>query len=310
MKRRSFLQKATAGTAFIGTLGILRAKNEKSLIERTSSGPDKNNGKYPVRVAVVQQDGNPGHVKENRDKALHYATEALEQRSDVILFHEELLVGYVENLKELAEPLNGPTTRAFQNLLKGTNAKVIYGLTEKEGEDYYISAPVISENGVLANYRKTHLWWRSEGLRCEPDFYNSGNDLVTFDLKGFKCGIMICYDGDFPEMARSYANLGCSMLFWMNNRQSRGHEEVKLLASHNSLIMLVSCCCGLDEQGKDCPGGSNITGAEGELIAELWDDEGIVISDVFPEYVEQLRRGNYNYRGLRPDVYYYGSQTI
>ena len=80
---------------------------------------------------------------------------------------------------------------------------------------------------------------------------------------------MICFDGDFPEMTRAYANRGCGLLFWMNNRGSRGHAEVRDLAFRNSMIGAISCCCGLDEKGMVCRGGSNITDADGSLLTEI-----------------------------------------
>jgi predicted amidohydrolase len=262
-------------------------------------------GEGMLRIAVVQQDGNPGRVEENRQKALGFAAEALGRKADVILFHEEMLVGYAENLRALAEPVDGPTTKAFQELLKGTRSLIIYGLTERDHDDYYISAPIVSAEGMVANYRKTHLWWKAEGLRHEPSFYKPGNELVTFDIKGTKCGIMICYDGDFPEMTRSYAILGCSVLFWMNNRGSRGHQEVTDLARQNSMIIPAACCCGMNEMGYSCPGGSNITGPKGELITDIWDKEGIIMADVQPGTVARLREENPWFTGLRPDLYLY-----
>jgi predicted amidohydrolase len=258
-----------------------------------------------IRIAVIQQDGNPGQVSINRGKALKFAEEALTQNTDVILFHEELLIGYVNNVRELAEPVNGPTTQAFQKLLQGKDTLIIYGLTEKDNDDFYISAPVVSAKGVLANYRKTHLWWKDEGLRHEPTFYKPGDKLVTFNVKDHKSGLMICYDGDFPEMTRSYANLGCTILFWINNRGSRGHEEVRDLAYRNSMIIPTACCCGLNERGDPCRGGSNITGAKGELIEEIWDEEGIIYADVYPGEIEEIRKRNPWYTGMRPDVYHY-----
>ncbi|MEE9463169.1 MAG: carbon-nitrogen hydrolase family protein [Bacteroidales bacterium] len=288
MKRRSFVKKSVLATYALGNIGMIGASD----IEK-------------VRIAVVQQDGNPGQVSANLEKALHFAEEALNQNADVILFHEELLVAYVENARELAEPVDGPTSKAFQELLRGTDALVIYGLTEKDQNDYYISAPIVSADGVIENYRKTHLWWHAEGLRHEPTFYKPGNRLVTFDVKGYKSGIMICYDGDFPEMTRSYANLGCTMLFWMNNRGSRGHAEVKDLAYRNSMIIPAACCCGLNEVGDKCEGGSNITGAKGELITEIWDKEGLIIGDVNPGEVSQIRENNPWFTGSRPDLYHY-----
>ncbi len=288
MKRRSFLKQAAIGTAAFTTMGATHVFVEK-----------------PVRIAVVQQDGNPGQVETNRRKALDFAEKALARQAEIILFHEELLVGYDKNLHKLAEPVDGFTTQAFQKLLKGSGSLIIYGLTEKDNDNYYISAPVVSKDGVIANYRKTHLWWKAEGLRHEPTFYAPGDKLVTFHYRGYPCGIMICYDGDFPEMTRSYANLGCSMVFWMNNRGSRGPEEVKNLAAGNSMIMAVSCCCGKNEEGDPCRGGSNITGPEGEVMAEIWDKEGIILADVFPGKVAEMRKANPWYTGLRPGLYHY-----
>jgi len=257
-----------------------------------------------IRIAVVQQNGNPGKPDENRNKALGFARQALDQGADILLFHEELLLGYTPDLKSLAEPVDGPTTWAFQALLHGSDSLIIYGLTERDGDACYIAAPVVAAQGVLANYRKTHLWWAADGLRHEPTYYRQGECLVTFDLRGYRCGIMICYDGDFPEMTRAYANLGCTVVFWMNNRGSRGHAEVKDLAYRNSMIIAASCCCGSDENGDLCRGGSNITDADGSLLTDIWDEEGVIVTDIDPARALELRAKNPWYRGWRPDLYY------
>lgn len=257
----------------------------------------------PVSIAVVQQETLPGQVKANRDKALRHASEALSRGADIVLFHEELTVGYVDNLQDLAEPADGPTTQAFRKLLVGSDAKILWGLTERDGDQYYIGAPVVTRDGVEANYRKTHLWWKADGIRHEPTSYAPGHELVTFDLKGHRCGIMICYDGDFPEVTRSYALMGCSIVFWLNNRGSRGHEEVTDLARRNSMIIASACCCGKNERGSACRGGSNITDADGSLLAEIWDDEGVITADVDPARALKLREENPWFVGRRPDLY-------
>jgi predicted amidohydrolase len=256
-----------------------------------------------IRIAVVQQNANPGKPEENRQKALRFASEALEGGADVVLFHEELIVGYVKDPREFAEPVDGATTQAFRSLLAGRQSLIIYGLTERAGEKYFISATVVSADGVLTNYHKTHLWWKAQGPRHEPTYYSAGDRLVTFDFKGCPCGLMICYDGDFPEMTRAYANRGCWVLFWMNNRGSRGYTEVRELAARNSMVMATSCCCGIDESGNVCRGGSNITDATGKLLAEIWDREGIIITNVVPARVPSLRAQNPAYRGQRPELY-------
>ena len=58
----------------------------------------------------------------------------------------------------------------------------------------------------------------------------------------------------------------------------------------------------VDEPGR---GGSNITGPKGDLITEIWDKEGIITGDVYPDQVEQIRKDNPWYTGLRPNLYYY-----
>ena len=64
-----------------------------------------------VRIAVVQQETVPGAVEANRAKALRFAREAVGNRADIVLFHEALVVGYVPDIRDLAEPADGPTTR-------------------------------------------------------------------------------------------------------------------------------------------------------------------------------------------------------
>jgi predicted amidohydrolase len=305
MKRRSFIKQTTIGAAAF--TGFKRSNSFENLPERLSETnlSELSAADEMVRIAVVQQEANTGEIEANRKKALDFAEKALAQKADVILFHEGLLIGYHKDIKKLAEPVDGITTKAFQRLLKGTKSLVIYGLAEKDKDNYYISAPVVSATGVIANYHKTHLWWNAEGVRHEPTYYSPGNKLVTFRIKGHLCGIMICYDGKFPEMTRSYANMGCSILFWMNNRPSSGHDEVKVLARQNSIIMAASNYSGKNEAGNQGRGGSNITGPKGELIAEIWDKEGLIVGDVYPNQVQQIRKNNPWYTGLRPDLYYY-----
>ena len=260
-----------------------------------------------MKVAVVQQNANPGKPNENRKKALRFAREAIENNADLVLFHEELLLGYCKNLDELAEPENGETSQAFTKLLLETNSEacIVYGLTEKCGGNFYISAPVITNKGVIANYRKTHLWWKAEGLRDETKRFLPGERLVTFEHCSSKIGIMICYDGDFHEMARTYADKGCDLLLWLNNRGSRGHDDkVEELASNNSLNFAVSCCCGLDESGNICRGGSNITAYNGELLSEIWDSEGIIYAEINSEKALNHRNSNPWFVGRRKDLYF------
>ncbi|MCE5277775.1 MAG: carbon-nitrogen hydrolase family protein [Planctomycetaceae bacterium] len=256
-----------------------------------------------IKIAVVQMPIIPGEPDMNRRKALDMTAEALAGGADIVLLPEGMLMGYTSRMPDLAEPVNGPTTQAFQSLLAGSRAMVLYGLTERANYDCYLAATLVGAGGVMAHYRKTHLWWASDGLREEAAFFKPGHHLTTFDVKGFKAGVMICYDGDFPELTRTYATMGCSMVFWMNNRGSRGHGETAPLSLANSMIMAASCPCGKDEADRPCGGGSNITGPYGNLLAEIWNDEGVIYADVDPQAALDHRKSNPWYRGRRRELY-------
>ena len=257
-----------------------------------------------MKIACVQQNHNTGKVEENREKAIGFAKEALGNEAEIILFHEELLIGYHKDMKELAEPADGVTTRAFAELLAGTDAKIVYGLTEIKDGRYYISAPVVTVHGIAAIYRKTHLWWKASGLRDETAVYTPGDSLTVFEHGGYKIGILICYDGDFPEMFRSYAKLGCSLVLWMNNRNSRGPDDCCIEAAvRNSLAVATSCACGADETGRHSQGLSNIVDCNGKVLSVIKDVEGVIYADLDLSKSLAARSENPWYRGMRPDLY-------
>ena len=234
-----------------------------------------------IRCAVVQQNHNPGKPAENRRKALGFAAQALDAGADIVLFHEELLIGYSADAAALAEPCDGETTKAFAALLAGSGSKIVYGLTERDGERLYISAPVVTSRGVVALYLKNHLWPFTPGLRDETRLYTPGDSLVTFEHKGVKFGILICYDGDFPQMFRAYADLGCQAVLWMNNRGSRGPEDGCVPnAAANSIAVITACCCGTDEKGEACRGLSNIVDGRGCVLRTLENREGFIMADI------------------------------
>ncbi len=257
-----------------------------------------------LKIAVVQQGHRPGCLAENRARAYEAAQKALAQGADVILFHEEMTMGYTPLAPRLAEAADGETTQGFARLLRGSESCVVYGLTERTGGKLYISAPVVTAGGLQANYRKTHLYTQGAPLRQEQRLFTPGDRLVAFSHRGVKIGLMICYDGDFPPVVEAYRRAGCTVVLWLNNRESRGNGDlVREHARRNSMILAVSCCCGPDETGRLCRGGSNITDYDGKALAEIWDDEGIICAEVDPDAALAAREENHWLQDRRDDLY-------
>lgn len=262
-----------------------------------------------MRIAIAQHPIIPGDAEANRATVLALLDEALAHRPDVVVFPEEMLVGYSERSASLAEPLaGGPTTSSVRDALRGTETRALLGLTEiDERGRRFITAVLVGAEGVVTRYRKTHLWSATPGLRHEPTAYTAGSELVAFEISGERCGVMICYDGDFPEMTRAYADLGCGVLFWLNNRLSRGPEESRHLAIANSMILAVSCFCGPDETGQHASGGSHVIDHDGIVLGQRWDEPGLVVVDVDVERARRARTRNPFYTGRRPELYSVGA---
>jgi predicted amidohydrolase len=79
-------------------------------------------------------------------------------------------------------------------------------LFEKDENDNLYKAQIcVDRNGVIAKFRKLHPF-------INP-YINPGNEYVVFDIKGWKCGIVICYDNNIIENVRATALLGADLIF-------------------------------------------------------------------------------------------------
>jgi len=104
-------------------------------------------------------------------------------------------------------------------------------------------------------------------------------------------------------VARSYAAMDCQLILWLNNRTSRGHTDKVLDQTRmSSIAMAVSCCHGNFVPGRSS-GGSNITDHKGNLLAEIWDKEGVIYADLDTGNILADRQNNLIFQGRRPELY-------
>ena len=106
--------------------------------------------------------------------------------------------------RSLAQPANGPALTDWAEEAAGADALVVGGFAEL-GEDgaVYNSAAIIGPSGLLAVYRKAHLWDR-EKLCFEP-----GGEAPPIVPTPFgRIGLAVCYDLYFPELTRGLALAG------------------------------------------------------------------------------------------------------
>ncbi|MFT7034504.1 MAG: putative amidohydrolase [Cyclobacteriaceae bacterium] len=166
-----------------------------------------------LKIAAAQFEPKDGDKPYNLSVIEKLTGDAAQQGADVISFHEMCITAYThtkdlsrEELFELAEEVPaGPSTQILSQLSKKYEIAILAGLVEKENDHIYNTYVCVSEEGFVTKFRKLHPFISK--------YMSSGNEYVVFDLKGWKCGILICYDNNIIENPRATTLLGAELVF-------------------------------------------------------------------------------------------------
>lgn len=156
----------------------------------------------------------------NLKKTLALAEKAAKQGAHIICTQELFRSQYFcqnedhENFK-LAEPIPGPSTRAFQKLARKHGVVVVASLFEKRTSGLYHNTAVIidADGKLLGIYRKMHI--PDDPLFYEKFYFTPGDTgFKAWQTKFGKIGVLICWDQWYPEGARLTAMQGAEILFY------------------------------------------------------------------------------------------------
>jgi predicted amidohydrolase len=180
-----------------------------SKVSLAASEPPSNR---TVRLAAVHF--RPSGGKSPADNCRQFEpliAEAAHQKADLVVLGETLTsVAIGKGFAEVAEPIPGPATEFFQRLAREHHIYIVAGLVERDGYLVYNTAVLIGPAGELVGkYRKTSLPRDEVKAGICP-----GIDYPVFQTRFGKVGLMICYDGFFPEVARELANRGAEVIAW------------------------------------------------------------------------------------------------
>lgn len=294
----------------------------------------------PLKIATAQFENRSADKTYNLDKIRELSAQAAAQNADVIAFHECSITGYTfarnltkAQMLDLAEIIpDGESIRHLQNIAREFDIVILAGLFEKDVQGNLYKAQVcVDKNGLVAKYRKLHPF-------INPHL-TPGKEYVVFDIHGWKCGILICYDNNVIENVRATALLGADIIFmphvtmctpstrpgagfvdpalWQNREADPTSLRLEFdgmkgrswlmkwlpaRAYDNGVYVVFSNPIGMDDdQLKN--GCSMIIDPFGDVIAEcskLGDD--IAIATLTSEELQQA--GGYRYRNARrPDLY-------
>jgi predicted amidohydrolase len=168
----------------------------------------------PRKVRLAAAHYRPNGGKSPLDNCRQYErliALAAEQKADLVVLGETLtFVGLGKTANEVAEPIPGPSSEYFGMLARRYHLYIVAGLFERDGHLVYNSAVLLGPEGrVVGKYRKTCL------PRSEIDAgVCAGSDYPVFETRFGKLGMMVCYDGFFPEVARQLTIHGAEVIAW------------------------------------------------------------------------------------------------
>ena len=215
--------------------------------------------------------------------------------SDLIVFPEATLTGFPtrENVRDVAETLDGPSLSQVRDAARAANTGVAVGLAEREGERFYNTTVLIDERGDIAlRYRKTHLWATDVGVFTPGDRYE------VCEFKGTTVGLLICYDIEFPETARAVASLGAEMLVVTNgNMDPFGpvhRRAIVARAMENQMFAALVNRIGDGDDNLTFPGETALVSPFGDVLCELKNEDAVLHAKVDRALLAQSRE-HYSY---------------
>lgn len=165
-----------------------------------------------VRLATVHFRPTGGQSPEdNRRMFAPLVAEAGRRGADLVVLGETLTYpGLDQTFEQVAEPIPGPSTRFFGQLAREHSLYLVAGLVERDGPLIYNVAVLLGPDGELVGkYRKVCLPRGEIDAGLAP-----GSDYPVFATRFGKVGLMICYDGFLPEVARELTNRGAEVIAW------------------------------------------------------------------------------------------------
>jgi predicted amidohydrolase len=173
--------------------------------------------KRDLLVGVAQWLAAPGDPELNLRVAIDMIDQAAARGVELLVLPELWACGYdpvtlPADARQAAEPIQGPRRRRLAEVARGAGMWLIAGSVPElgEGGELFNTCLVFDPAGeLLAAHRKVHLYPPTH----EPEVFQPGDCLTTFDDPQLgTVGVVVCFDGDFPEVARALAARGARLV--------------------------------------------------------------------------------------------------
>jgi predicted amidohydrolase len=273
-----------------------------------------NNTSSPMKIALIQQ-----HATKDKQSNVARGLAALEaaaRNGAALACFAELAFEWFYpqrpadlGFRDLAEPLDGPTVKAFQQKAKELGIVTVINLYEREGDHTYDSSPVIDADGTLLGVtRMIHI----TDYPCfhEQGYYTPGDKgAPVFKTKAGTIGVAICYDRHFPEYMRALAVNGADLVIvpqagavdeWPEGLYE---AEMRVAAFQNGYFTALCNRVG-KEDCLDFAGESFVCGPDGEVLARAAKSKDeILFAELNMSALSESNARKLFMRHRRPELY-------
>lgn len=201
--------------------------------------------------------------------------------------------GSADVVRAAAQVQGSPSLQAAGKIAARHGVGLVLGYPEKSGEVLFNSAAVFDRDGhLISNYRKFAL-----PNDFERDCFTPGIGPDVFEFEGVRCSILICYDIEFPELARRAALLGTELLLVPTALRAKWRfvsDAIVPSRAYENAMFIGYCDFATDESDPQFSGTSSICAPDGQHLSRAMGPEGLVLATIDTNAVH-LRKSDFDF---------------
>lgn len=245
-----------------------------------------------VQVAPVPGPLTEESVDANLERAAHWVRRCVEATgAELVVLPESVTTGFTpgvptERLWEVVSEVPGPVVDPLRALAGELGIHLVVGTYERGPAPsvVYNSSVLVGPHGeVLGVYRKTHPFC-TEGV-AGGGWVTPGDTVTVCDTDLGRIGMVICFDGDYPELSRIQAVQGAEVICrpsallrsadtWDLTSRARAYD--------NHVYVIGANAVGADPAGVLYFGNSHVVTPLGHVVARATTHEGWVSARLDP----------------------------
>ena len=230
-----------------------------------------------LRVAAWQIESRRTNLEGNLKRLGEVLKERDVANADLLVAPEMFLTGFTTEAKHHAVPEGGPVFDQISHIVAKAGVAFASSILVERGGKKFNTFYLWDDDGkILGKQDKMHLW-HDEAAYAAP-----ASDTKPITTEWGKIGGMVCYDVEFPEVARTLALGGAELLIVPGAFYTFATWDVltRARALENGCYLVGATQTGSDGKRAHC-GGTRIVDPFSTVVAEIpGGKEGVITAEL------------------------------